>query len=197
MVTRDVNRELNEYKDRMAWELSNFKEQLETQSHIEVECTKQNLKSEFNHQLRNQTLTQMETINALGHQINCLGMQLQQQQVAGCPLFPQAPPIPEVTVLSQAPLHYYNWLVSQPNDNLVEVMDILNRSMTNQYAVLQEMLRQSQSASKEHYLSNAQFCDGKDPQVFGRWLDKVSCLATVCNKEPNGSGTSYFQRELT
>ena len=24
-VTRDVNRKLNEYKDRMAWELSNFK----------------------------------------------------------------------------------------------------------------------------------------------------------------------------
>ena len=64
-VTRDVNRELNEYKDRMAWELSNFKKQLEMQSYIEVECMKQNLKSEFDHQLRNQTLTQTETINAL------------------------------------------------------------------------------------------------------------------------------------
>ena len=132
----------------MTWELSNFNKQLEMQSHIEVECAKQNLKSEFDHQLRNQTLTQTETINALQHQINHLGMQLQQQQVAGHPLLPQAPPLPEATVPSQAPLHYYNQSVPQPNDSLVEVMDILNRFMINQYAILQEMLRQSQSASK-------------------------------------------------
>ena len=62
-------------------------------------------------------------------------------------------------------------------------MDILNSSVMNQYAILQEMLRQSQSASKEHYLSNAQSCDNKDPQEFGRWLDEVSHLATVCNKD--------------
>ena len=41
--TRDVNMELNDYKDRMALELSNFERQLETQSHIEVKCAKQNL----------------------------------------------------------------------------------------------------------------------------------------------------------
>ena len=150
---------------------------------IEVKCTKQNLKSEFDHQLRNQTMTQTETINVLQHQINHLGMQLQQQQAAGCPLLPHAPLLPEVTVPPQAPLHYYNWLVPQPNDSLVEVMEILNRSMTNQYAILQETLRQSQSASKEHYLSNAQSCDGKDPQKFGRWLDKVFHLVMVCNKD--------------
>ena len=49
--TRDVKKELNDYKDRMALELFNIKRQLETQSHIEVECEKQNLKSEFDHQL--------------------------------------------------------------------------------------------------------------------------------------------------
>ena len=142
IVTRDVNRELNEYKDRMIWELSNFKKQLDMQSCTEVECTKQSLNSEFDHQLRNQTLTQMETINMLQHQINHLGVQLQQQQAAGCPLLPQAPLLPEVTVPPQPPPHYYNWLVPQPNDSLVEVMDILNRSVTNQYAILQETLRQ-------------------------------------------------------
>ena len=63
-------------------------------------------------------------------------------------------------------------------------MDVLNRSMTNQYAILQETLRQPQSASKEHYLSNAQSCDGKNPQEFGMWLDKVSWLATICDKNP-------------
>ena len=56
--------------------------------------------------------------------------------------------------------------------------------MTNQYAILQETLRQSQSACKEHYPSNAPSCDGKNPQEFGMWLDKVSLLATICNKKP-------------
>ena len=56
--------------------------------------------------------------------------------------------------------------------------------MTNQYTILQETLRQSQSASKEHYLCNAQSCDGKNPQEFGMWLDEVSQLATICDKNP-------------
>ena len=56
--------------------------------------------------------------------------------------------------------------------------------MTKQYTVLQETLQQSQSASKEHYLSNAQLCDGKDPKEFGMWLDDVSRLATICDKNP-------------
>ena len=64
----------------------------------------------------------------LWHQIDHLGTQLQQQQAAGHPLLLQAPPLLEVTVPPQAPLHYYNWSVPQPNDSLVEVMDILNRS---------------------------------------------------------------------
>ena len=45
-------------------------------------------------------------------------------------------------------------------------------------------MRQSQSASKEHYLNNAQPCDGKDPKEFGMWLDDVSRLFTICNKNP-------------
>ena len=63
-------------------------------------------------------------------------------------------------------------------------MDVLNRSMTNQYMVLQETLRQSQSTSKEYYLSNAQSCNGKNPKAFGMWLDEVSRLATICDKNP-------------
>ena len=63
-------------------------------------------------------------------------------------------------------------------------MDVLNSSMTNQYTILQETLRQSQSASKEHYLSSAQSCNGKDPKEFGMWLNKVSRLATICDKNP-------------
>ena len=63
-------------------------------------------------------------------------------------------------------------------------MDLFNRSMTNPYTVLQETLRQSQSASKEHYLGNAKSCDGKDPKEFGVWLNDISRLATICNKNP-------------
>ena len=46
-----MNRELSTYKERLALELTNFKKQLETQSHIKVECAKQNLKLEFDHEL--------------------------------------------------------------------------------------------------------------------------------------------------
>ena len=63
-------------------------------------------------------------------------------------------------------------------------MDVLNRSMTNQYTFLQETLRQLQSTSKEHYLSNAQSCDGKKPKEFGMWLDEVSRLGIICDKNP-------------
>ena len=49
--TPDINRELNTYKDRLALGLNNFKKQLEIQSGIEVECTKMNLKSEFDNEL--------------------------------------------------------------------------------------------------------------------------------------------------
>ena len=63
--TQDIYRELNTYKNRLALELNNFKKQLKMQSQIEVECAKQNLKSEFDHELQHQTLTQTETINAL------------------------------------------------------------------------------------------------------------------------------------
>ena len=70
------------------------------------------------------------------------------------------------------------------NNSLAEVTDVLNRSMTNQCTVLQETLRQSQSASKEHYLSNVKSCDGKDPKEFGMWFNNISRLATICNKNP-------------
>ena len=44
-------------------------------------------------------------------------------------------------------------------------------------------MRQSQSASKEHYLSNAKPCNGKDPKEFGTRLDDVSRLATISGKD--------------
>ena len=78
----DSNRELNTYKDRPALELTSCKKQLETQSRIEVESAKQNLKTQFGHELRQQTLIHTKTIESLRQQINQLGEQLQQQQAA-------------------------------------------------------------------------------------------------------------------
>ena len=60
----DMIRELNSYKERLALELTNFKKQLETQSHIKIKCAKQNLKSKFDHELWHQTQAWTETINA-------------------------------------------------------------------------------------------------------------------------------------
>ena len=104
--------------------------------------------------------------------------------MATCPLLPKAPPLPDVTLPPQSPLHHYNQMMSSPTGSLAEVMDVLNRSMTNQYAVLQETLRQLQSASKEHYLSNAQSCDGRNLLEFSMWLDEVCQLVTICKKNP-------------
>ena len=44
------------------------------QSKIEVECAKQNWKSEFDHELWHQTMTQTESINVLRQQIDQLGV---------------------------------------------------------------------------------------------------------------------------
>ena len=123
-------------------------------------------------------------------------MQLQQQQAANFPLLPQAFPLPDTTLPPQPPLHYYNQQMSPPTGSLVEVMDVLYRTMTNQYAILQEILRLLQSSYKVHYLSSAQSCKGKDPQEFGKWLDKVSQLATICHKDPTEVALAISRGDL-
>ena len=96
-----------------------------------------------------------------------------------CPVLPQSTPISRYNSASPTiPISLQSQCFT---NSKVEVMDVLNRSMTNQYTVLLETLRQSQSASKEHYLSNAKSCNGKNPKEFGMWLDEVSRLATVCD----------------
>ena len=75
--------------------------------------------------------------------------------------------LPSPPPLNQGQGHYFNQNKSMINNSLVEVMDVLNKSMTNQFSMLQETLRQSQPASKEHYLSNVNSYDGKDPKEFG------------------------------
>ena len=99
-------------------------------------------------------------------------------------VLPQAPPFLDTTLAPPPSLHHFSQNVSTTHNSLFEVMDVLNRSMTNQYTVLQETLRQSQSASKKHYLSNAQSCDGKNPKEFCMWLNDIFRLATIYDKNP-------------
>ena len=48
-----------------------------------------------------------------------------------------------------------------PNGSFIGVLDKFDKSMVQQSNVLHESLRQSVTASKEHYLSNEELCDGK------------------------------------
>ena len=58
--------------------------------------------------------------------------------------------------------------------------------MVSQNFILQESPRQSVTASKEHYPSNAKPCDGKIAKDFGTWLEDVSSSSTVSCKESEG-----------
>ena len=72
------------------------------------------------------------------------------------------------------------------NNSLMGVMVTFNQSMLVQSTVLKESLRQSQSASTEHYSSsNAMTCDGKNVKVFGTWLEDIMRLATISGKSPD------------
>ena len=71
------------------------------------------------------------------------------------------------------------------NNSLMSVMETFNQSMLVQSTVLKESLRQSQSASKEHYLSNAKTCDGKKAKEFGTRLEDVMRLATISGEYPD------------
>ena len=51
--------------------------------------------------------------------------------------------------------------MSGMNENLLQALGMMHKSITTQCSVLQDQMRQSQSTSKEHYLSNAKPCDGK------------------------------------
>ena len=70
------------------------------------------------------------------------------------------------------------------NNTLIGVLDKVEKSMVQQDNVLRETLRQSVTASKEHYLSNAKPCDGKIAQDFSIWLDEVSRISTITCKDP-------------
>ena len=70
------------------------------------------------------------------------------------------------------------------NNNLIGVLYKVEKSMVQQNNVLHESLRQSVTASKEHYLSNAKPCDGKITLDLSTWLEDVSRISTISCKDP-------------
>ena len=69
------------------------------------------------------------------------------------------------------------------NSSLIGVLDKFEKSIVQQNNVLHEILRQSVTASKEHYLSNAKQCYGKIALDFSTWLDDVNWISTISCKD--------------
>ena len=70
------------------------------------------------------------------------------------------------------------------NSSLTGVLDKFEKSMVQQNNVLYKSLKQSVTASKEHYLSNAKPCDGKNALDFGTCLENVSRISSISCKDP-------------
>ena len=90
---------------------------------------------------------------------------------------------PPSQTINQSQYHSIYQNMSGMNESLFQGLGMMHKSITTQCSVLQDQMRQSQSASKEHYLSNAKPCYGKDPKEFGTWLDDVFRLATISDKD--------------
>ena len=69
------------------------------------------------------------------------------------------------------------------NNTLIGILDKVEKSMVQENNVLHESLRQSVTASKEHYLSNAKPCDGKIALDFSTCLEDVSRISTISCKD--------------
>ena len=67
---------------------------------------------------------------------------------------------PPTQTQSYTPKHTQDMFNQSINNTLIGVWDHVAKSMVQQDNVLHESLRQSVTASKEHYLSNAKLCDG-------------------------------------
>ena len=81
--------------------------------------------------------------------------------------------------MAQAPTHN-----ASMDSSLTMVLDRFERSLTLQNNAIQESLALSANSFREHYLSAAMPCDGKDPKEFEHWLGGVQRLATLSKKSP-------------
>ena len=91
---------------------------------------------------------------------------------------------PPTHTQSYTPTHTQDMFSQSINNTLNGVLDMVEKSMVQWDNVLHESLRQSVTASKEHYLSNAKPCNGKIAQEFSVWLEDISRISTICCKDP-------------
>ena len=87
----------------------------------------------------------------------------------------------------------FNQSINKP---LIGVLDKVEKSMVQWDNVLHESLRQSVTASKMHYLSNAKLCDGKIAQDFSIWLEEVSRISTITCKDPESAALAPSRGSL-
>ena len=190
--TSGRDQELNTLHERLQLDIKNYKDTIATQSRVAFECAKKELSTHYQQQMNQQEINHSQSVNALKQQINDVAIQLYQQQAATqefnhtqphptMPLDTSFPPPPQTINQSQYHSIYQNTLGM--NESLLQGLGMMHKSITTQCLVLQDQMRQSQSASKEQYLSNAKPCDGKDPKEFGTWLDDVSRIATISGKD--------------
>ena len=83
------------------------------------------------------------------------------------------------TSIAQAPTH-----IASMDNSLTMVLDSFEKSLTLQNNAIQESLALSASSFREHCLSTAKPCEGKDPKEFEHWLDDVQRLATLAKRHP-------------
>ena len=130
-----------------------MKSQLMTHHYVQFEFDKKTMKQEFDSVLQRQREAHHRQMSDLQNQLAAFQLELTRLNESRTrdphpsvppPNYPPPPPIapvdPGTSVL---------------NNSLIEVMGAFNQSMNQQCHVLQESLRQSHLASKEHYLSSA------------------------------------------
>ena len=93
--------------------------------------------------------------------------------------------------MAQAPIHN-----ASMDNSLTKVLDRFERSLTLQNNAIQESLALSTTRYREHYLSTAKPCDGKDPKEFEHWLDDVQRLATLAKKSSQDVALATFRGSL-
>ena len=187
-------------------ELNKFEADLEERHRISMECMKQNLSMQHKRDLQivrdeaqrkiddvfsqarlseEKAIEQIRKIEDLQSQMNQLSQLIRQQQ--------QTPPniaTPQYNMQHQQnftlppPTHTQDMFNQSINNTLIGVLNRFDKSIVQRDNVLHESLRQSVTASKEHYLSSAKSCDGKIAQDFSIWLEDVSRISGVSGKDP-------------
>ena len=178
----EFDRKLNKHKERLNLEFKTMKSQLMTHHNVQFECDKKTMKQEFDSVLQRQREAHHRQMSDLQNQLAAFQLELTRLNESRARDPP--PPVPPPNYPPPPPIASADPGTSVLNNSLIEVMGAFNQSMNQQCHVLQESLRQSHLASKEHYLSSATPCDGSDPKKFESWIEDVNRLAVVADKSP-------------